>query len=97
MLDAYWYEKDTPYSDDFDFWPDWLHQYFNKMLLGETIESAYLPWKSEKHRLTPKYDILSSFVLLVKNYFVNMEEDSNKLKINCQQYNGFATCKGVEK
>ena len=29
MLDEYWEEIDTPYSDDFDFWTDWLFQYFN--------------------------------------------------------------------
>ena len=22
MLDDYWYEKDTPYSDYYDLWPD---------------------------------------------------------------------------
>ena len=28
MLDDYWNEKDTPYSDEYDFWSDWLYQYF---------------------------------------------------------------------
>ena len=27
-------------------------------------ESAYLKWKSEQHRMTPKYDILRSLVPL---------------------------------
>ena len=37
MLDAYWDEKNTPYSDDFYFWPDWLYQYFNELPFGESI------------------------------------------------------------
>ena len=69
MLDEYWDEKYTPYSDYFDFCPDWLYQYFNEMLLGKEIESAYLTWKLEQHILTPKYDILHSLVPLVKKRF----------------------------
>ena len=42
MLDEYWDEKDTPYSDDFDFWPDWLFQYYNELQLVEDIESYHL-------------------------------------------------------
>ena len=42
------------------------------MSLGEAIESAYLVWNSEQHRLTPKYDILHSLVPLVKKYHVTM-------------------------
>ena len=29
MLDEYWHEKYTPLSNDFDFWLDWLFQYYN--------------------------------------------------------------------
>ena len=29
MLDEYWDKKDTPCSDDFYLWPDWLYQYSN--------------------------------------------------------------------
>ena len=31
---------------------------------------------------------------LVKNYYLNMEEDDNQLEINCQNCNSFVTCKG---
>ena len=48
-------------------------------------------WKSENYRLTPKNDILRSLVPLVKHYFLTMEEDDNKFKITCQQFNGFVT------
>ena len=51
-------------------------------------------WKSEQHRLKPKYDILCSLVLLVKHYFVTTEEDYNQLKITYQHFNGFVTCYG---
>ena len=47
----------------------------NKMPLNEAIENDYLMQKSERHRLTTKYDILRSLVPLVNNYFVTMEED----------------------
>ena len=30
MLYEYWEERDKPYSDDFDFWPEWLFQCFNE-------------------------------------------------------------------
>ena len=83
MLDGYWDEKNTPCSDIFDFWPDCLYQYFNELPLGEAIESDYLMWKSEKHRLAPKYDILCSLLALVKKYFVTMEDDYNQFKIIC--------------
>ena len=65
------------------------------MPLVESIESAYIMCKSEQHRLIPIYDILRSFVLLVKHYLVTMEEDDNQFKINCQCCNGFLKCKGV--
>ena len=51
-------------------------------------------WKSEQHRVTPKYDIMCSLVSLVKHYFVTMEEDDNQFKITCQSSNGFVTCSG---
>ena len=46
MLNEYWEKRDTPYSNVFDFWPEWLFQYFGELLLGETIEIVYLLWKS---------------------------------------------------
>ena len=65
------------------------------MPLGKAIESAYCMWKSEQHRLRPKYNIMRSLVSLVKHYFVNIEEDdNNKFKINCKIFNGFVTCSG---
>ena len=68
ILDEYWDERDTTYSDHFDLWPDWLYKYFNELMLGEAIENSYLMWKSEQHRLTPKYGILHPLELLVKKY-----------------------------
>ena len=65
-FDEYCEERDTPYSDDFGLWHEWLFTYFNEMLLGEAIEIAYLMWKSEQHRLTLKYYILRSLVPLIK-------------------------------
>ena len=53
MLDEYWYEEDTPYSDSFGLWPAWLFRYYNEMPLGEAIKSSYLVRKSEQHILTP--------------------------------------------
>ena len=58
MLDEYWDEVNTTYSNDFYLWTDWLYQYFNELQLCEVIESAYLTWNLEKNILTPKYDIL---------------------------------------
>ena len=46
MLDDYCNERDTPYSDYYDFWPDWLYPYLNELTLGEAIESYDLMWKS---------------------------------------------------
>ena len=94
MSDEYWDEEDTPYSDNFYFWPDLLHQYFNKLLLGKEIKSAYITWNSEQHRLTTKYEIICSLLPLVKHYFVTMEEDYIQFKITYQLCNGFSTCKG---
>ena len=37
MLDEYWDEVDTHYSRDFQFWPEWLFQYYNELPLGEAI------------------------------------------------------------
>ena len=59
------------------------------MSLVEAIESAYLMWNSEQHRLTPKYDIIRSLVTLVKHYFLTVEEDENLFKITFQRCNGF--------
>ena len=74
-LDEYWDEGDTPYSGDFDFFPHWLFQYYDELTLVETIESDYITWKSEQHRLTPKYEILRSLAPLVKHYNTTLEED----------------------
>ena len=68
-------------------WPDWLYKYPIELPLGESIESDYLTWNSEQHRLTPTYDILRSLVNPVKQYFVTMEEDEFQFKINCQRCN----------
>ena len=94
ILDECWDEKYTPYSYDFDLWPDWLFQYYNELPLGEYIESAYLTWKSEQHILIPNYEIMSSLVPLVKHYFVTTEDDDNKFKITRKYCNSFLTCKG---
>ena len=64
------------------------------MPLGEAIESDYIMWKPEQHRLAPKYDIMRSLEPLAKHYFVTMEEDYNQLKITCQRCNGFVICSG---
>ena len=58
MLDEYWDEKYTPYSDDYYLRPYFLFRYLNELTLGKSIESSYLTCKSEQHILTPKYDIL---------------------------------------
>ena len=65
IIDGYWYEGDTPWLGDFDLWPQGLFQYYDEMPLGEDIESSYTMCKSERHILTPKYDILCSLVLPV--------------------------------
>ena len=87
-------KEDTSYLYDFELFPAWLFQYFNELLLVESIKSAYFVWKSKQHRLAPKYDIMCSLELLVKHYFMTMEEDDNKLKITCQSSNDFVTCSG---
>ena len=47
-------------------------------------------WKSYQHNLTPKYDILCSFVTLVKHYHVNyVNEDDKPFTITCQICNGY--------
>ena len=68
MLDYQWDEEDTPYSDDYDLWPDWLYQYYNEIPFGVAIEIAYLALKLEKHRLISKYDNICSSVSLVKHF-----------------------------
>ena len=37
MLDYNRDEKDTPYSDYYHLWTDWLYKYFNELPLGEAI------------------------------------------------------------
>ena len=44
VLDEYWEERDTTYSDCFELWPQWLFQYFNSRSLGEDNESVYIMW-----------------------------------------------------
>ena len=72
MLDGYWDKDNPPDSGDFDFYPEWLFQYYNELTLDEYTEIAYLVCKSEQHRLTPKYDIMHSLVPLVKHYNMTM-------------------------
>ena len=69
--------------------PEWLFQYHNEVALGEYIENYYLIWRSEQHRLTPKYDIIRSVVPHLKHYHMTMNNDYNQIKITCQQCNGF--------
>ena len=78
----------------FYLFPDWLFQYYNELTLVEAIESDYLVWKSEQHRLAPKYYIMPSLVPPIKHYNVNMVEYYNQFKITCQRFNGFVTCSG---
>ena len=72
LLDEHRRERDTSYSDYFELFTEWLFQYFNELPLFKFIEIAHLIWKSEQHRLTPKYDILSSLGPLLKHCFVNI-------------------------
>ena len=60
--------------------------------MGEAIESYYIAWKPEQHRLIPKYYNPHSFVLLVKQYHVTYEDDDKPFKITCQYCNGFVIC-----
>ena len=64
------------------------------MHIGEYIESCYLLWKLEQHRLTPKYENFHPFVPLVKQHHVTYAEDNKPLKITCQKCNGFLRCSG---
>ena len=57
------------------FLPECLFQYYNDLPLGEYIESDYLVWRSEQHKLTPKYNSMCSLVTHVKHYIVTMEEE----------------------
>ena len=56
---------------------------------------VYLTLRLEKHRPTRKYEVLHSFVLLVKHYYVSEEDDDDKLsKITCKHCNGFVRWAG---
>ena len=88
-IDELCYEVDKTYSSGFDLWTHWLFQYYNELNLGEAIESVHLMWKSEQHRLTPKYDILYSFVSIVTHCHVTYEEDDKPFIIFCQCCNAF--------
>ena len=68
ILDEVWDEVDKPYSGVFGSCPQCLIQYYNEMPLVEAIEILYLTCKSEQYILTPKCDILYSFVPLLKQY-----------------------------
>ena len=47
-------------------------------------------WNSKQHRLTPTYDILRSFMTLVKHHYVTYVDIYNKpFKINCKFCNGY--------
>ena len=56
-----WDDGDKSYLGGSDFWSQWLFKHYDELPLDEAIESVYLTWKSEQHRLTLKYDILLSF------------------------------------
>ena len=43
--DKYWDEGYTPYSNTFDFSPQWLFKYNDKLSIGSSIETFYLMWK----------------------------------------------------
>ena len=74
-----------------------MYKYFNELLLGESIESAYVMLNSEQHRLTPRYDIMRSLVPFVKHYFVTMKEDDTLFKFTCKIFNSLQHVKvGVE-
>ena len=75
MIDKYWYGGDITYSSSFGFWRQCLFQYNDELPIDETTESACLKWKLEQHKLTPKYDILYSFVPPVKSYHVTYVYD----------------------
>ena len=73
IFDEYLEEGYIPYSCDFDFWPEWLFKYYNKLDSGEAIGSADLMYNSEQNILTHKYDTMHSLEPLVKHYSVTME------------------------
>ena len=93
MLDAYWGEVNIPYTSIFCFYPRWLIEYNDELPMVSSIEIFFLIWKSETHRMTPKYDILCSFVLLVKDYHVSSENNYEKAtKFTCQYCNRYLEC-----
>ena len=91
MLYEYWNEGDTLYSGYFDFWPEWLFQYYNELSLRKPIKSSYPMWKSEQYRMKPKYHILRLLMPLIKYFNANMEEYCNQFIITCQSCNVFVT------
>ena len=59
----------------------------NDIQICEAIESDLPKWKSQQHRLTPKYYILSLFVTLVKYYQMICVDDNYKpFKITFQRF-----------
>ena len=70
-----------------------LLKYNNELTIRESIEGYHITRKSEQHILTHKYEILRSFVPLVKHYHVTDVDDDNKLlKIKYQCCNVYARC-----
>ena len=89
MIDRFRDEGDKKYSGGFDFYSQWLFQYFHDLTLYEDIESVYHTRKSEHHILTRKCDSLRSFLLPVKHYHVTHEDDDKPFKINYHRCNLF--------
>ena len=90
MIDEYVEKENKPYSSYHDIWTNWLFQYNDELQIVEAIESDYLMWNSEQHRLTPKYKLFCSLPPLVIHYHVTYVDDDNKsFKINSQHCNDF--------
>ena len=95
LLHPYWYGGDTPYSIQFDLWPNWLIQYNDLPPIGEAIENVYLVCKSEQHIMTTKCFIFHSFGALLKYYHATlMNDEQNIFKIICQYCDGYVQCSG---
>ena len=92
MLYKYWDERDKSFSGYFDFWPQWLFQYYNELPIVESIEIVYLTWNPEQQILISKDEILRPLVPLVKHYNVTVDEDDEKFKITCKCCSEFVTC-----
>ena len=71
-----------------------MFEFYYHLPIGAAIESVYLTWKSEKHRLTPKCKILRLLVPLIKHYHVDLDDDYKPIKIMCKCCNAFLICSG---